>query len=285
VFDEREVAVFEGGVDVARALLELPVDHIFFTGSPAVGRVVMAAAARHLATVTLELGGKCPAVVDGTSDLARAAAVIGAAKVNNAGQICLAPDHVWIREDLREEFTGLYLAWIRDNVYSSDGAIDLARMPRMVDRRNFDRVWGYVDDAVARGATALGTGRTDETTLTIEPAVLIDVPLDARVMQDEIFGPVLPVLTYRSLDEVTDHIRDGGKPLAIYAHTSDDALVERLLTTTSSGGMTVNGASTHVRDPRLPFGGVGTSGMGAYHGLHGFRELSHARAVAEHPPA
>jgi aldehyde dehydrogenase (NAD+) len=280
-FSEEEVAVFEGGVELANELLELPVDHIFFTGSPAVGRTVMTAAARHLASVTLELGGKCPVIIDATVDLARVAALVAIGKTSNAGQICLSPDHVYVPSDLREEFVELYLGAVESRVYA-DGSIDLSAMARMIDRRNFDRVAGYIDDAVARGAKLVGSGARDAGTLTIEPVILLDVPADAAVMQDEIFGPVLPVFGYDELQDVVDAVRGRPKPLAVWAFTEDRETQAAILAGTSSGGTTINGWATNVAEPHLPFGGVGQSGMGAYHGRFGFHELSHARAVVRH---
>ena len=280
-FAEDEVAVFEGGVELAEQLLELPVDHIFFTGSPSVARTVMAAAARNLASVTLELGGKCPAIVDGTSDIAAAAALICGGKISNAGQICLSPDHVYVRSDIRDEFVEEYQRHVHAAVYR-DGALNPGAFARIVNERNFDRVAGYVDDALDRGATLVGTGLRDRASLTIEPVVLLDVSPDSAVMQDEIFGPVLPVLGYDHLDEVIDAVRGRPKPLAVYLYSDHADTEAAILDGTSSGGVTVNGWATHAADPNLPFGGVGNSGMGAYRGVFGFRELSHARAVARH---
>lgn len=281
-FDEREVAVFEGGIDLADRLLELPVDHIFFTGSPAVGRKVAEAAAKHLASTTLELGGKSPAIVDGTADLAATAAVIAAGKFYNAGQVCITFDHVWIKDDVRDAFVDHYMAWIRDNLYA-DGAIKPGALTAMVNRRNFDRVAGYIPDAVGRGARLVGTGRQDADTLVIEPGVLVDVPLDAAIMQDEVFGPLLPVVAFSSVDEVVEHFRTVEKPLAMYPFTTDAALTARLLAETSSGGLTVNAWASHAFESTLPFGGVGNSGSGHYRGEYGFRALSHARAVVTVP--
>ncbi|HEY3259405.1 MAG TPA: aldehyde dehydrogenase family protein [Pseudonocardiaceae bacterium] len=280
-FSDDEVAVFQGGVDLAVCLLDLPVDHIFFTGSPAVAHTVMAAAARHLASVTLELGGKCPAIIDGTTDLATVAALVCGGKLSNAGQICLSPDHVYIRSDIRDEFIEQYMRQVEASVYA-DGTINLDAMPRIVNERNFDRVSGYIEDALERGAKLIGTGGRDRATLTIEPAVLIDVPPDAVVMAEEIFGPVLPVVGYEDLVEVLEAVRGRPKPLAVYVYTDDPEAQAAILAGTSSGGVTINGWATHCADPQLPFGGVGNSGMGAYHGVYGFRELSHARAVARH---
>jgi aldehyde dehydrogenase (NAD+) len=286
VFSPDHVAVFTGGVELANALLELPVDHVFFTGSPAVGRVVMAGAARHLASVTLELGGKCPAIVDGTTDIATAATQIAQAKHSNAGQICLSPDHLWVRPEVRDEFLGHYQRWVDENLYREGNLVPEA-LGRIVDRRNLDRLTGYLDDAVARGATLVGGGTPDPAGTVLPPAVLLDVTPDMKIMGEEIFGPILPVLTFTDPAQVVEHVRAGGKPLAMYVYSDDRTLVDEVLAGTSSGGVTVNGWALHFVDSQLPFGGVGSSGMGRYHGVHGFRELSHARSVflAPAPPA
>ena len=282
-FDEHEVAVFEGGVDVAEALLELPVDHVFFTGSPKVASIVMAMAAKHLASVTLELGGKCPVIVDDTADVRLAAAQVAFGKLYNTGQICVAPDHVWVKEDLRDQFVDAYLDWIRQHFYSEAGEFNREAMSHMIDERNFERVWRYVEDAKSRGATVVGPATTHRENLVIEPTVLVDVPIDADVMRDEIFGPVLPVLTYRDVDDITRSVQASGKPLAMYIFSQDDDFVSKVLSRTSSGGVTVNGWAIHHEESTLPFGGVGTSGQGRYHGIHGFRELSHERALVKQP--
>jgi len=283
-FDETDVAVFEGGIDLANLLLEFPFDHIFFTGSPKVAKVVMAAAANHLASVTLELGGKCPVIVDGTTNLDDVVASVAGGKVYNAGQICLTPDHAWIHEDVVDEFVAKFSTWITDNLYPG-GDFAEQHFGRIVDERNFDRVQSYISDAIDRGARLIGTGASDRSTLTIHPGLLLDVPLNADIMQEEIFGPVLPVHTYRDPAEIIEHVRSGGKPLAIYVYSSDADFVDEVVASTSSGGVTVNGWATHYAAKNLPFGGVGSSGLGAYHGVHGFRALSHARAVVEHPVA
>jgi aldehyde dehydrogenase (NAD+) len=284
VFDPREVVVFEGGVDLANALLELPVDHIFFTGSPNVGKTIMTAAAKHLASVTLELGGKCPVVLDEGVDLADVAAKVCRARFFNAGQLCLSTDHVWLRAEQRDAFIE-HLKLAIAQMFYKDGQLNKVMLSRIVDARNFDRVVSYIDDATARGAKVALGGRREPDDLTLEPTVLVDVPLDARVMQEEIFGPVLPVLTYRSLDEVIGYIDAGGKPLAMYVYSDNPQFVEKLLTHTSSGGVTVNGVLSHSAERRLPFGGVNHSGMGRYKGIYGFREMSNPRSVLRHPAA
>ncbi|MCK9285786.1 MAG: aldehyde dehydrogenase family protein [Rhodocyclaceae bacterium] len=283
-FDEREVAVVEGGIELANALLELPFDHIFFTGSPKVGRAVMAAAAKHLTSVTLELGGKCPAVVDRASDLPLAAATIAAGRCFNAGQVCLCPDIAWVREELADEFVKQASAFI-EGTYYAEGKLNKQAFARIVDKRNFERVKGYLDDATKRGANVAYGGKTEADDLTIHPTILRAVPLDATIMKEEVFGPLLTVATYRDINDITAFMRRGGKPLAMYVFSTDQAFIDRMMLETSSGGVTVNGWATHFFESRLPFGGVNESGIGRYHGIHGFKELSHERAMLSVPAA
>lgn len=277
-FDESVVAVFEGGVDLANQLLELPVDHVFFTGSPKVGRAVMAAAAKHLASVTLELGGKCPVVIDATSDLAQVAATIAVARCYNAGQVCLCPDVAWVPRELRDAFVTQLEAAVRNTFYA-DGALNKAAFGKIVDERNLHRVAGYLDDAIGKGAKVAFGGTVEAGDRTVHPTVLVDVPANARVLQEEIFGPILPVMTYSDPLEVCEAVQRGGKPLALYVFSNDRGFTDTILQNTSSGGVTINGWALHWFEPKLPFGGVNESGIGRYHGVHGFRELSHERSV------
>ena len=278
VFDEGDVAVLEGGVALAEQLLELPFDHIFFTGSPAVGKRIMAAAARHLTSVTLELGGKCPAVVDQGVDWIKTAGMVAGARFRNAGQLCLSVDHAWVPADKRDTFVQI-LGGVITKMFYVDGQLQRERLSRIVDRRNFDRVKAHFDDAIARGARVAVGGDFDADDLTISPTVLVDVPLDAKIMQDEIFGPILPVLAYEKTTEITDHIDATGKPLAMYVFSPEQAFVDEVLLNSSSGGVTVNGVMLHYAESRLPFGGCNNSGIGRSKGVHGFRELSNARSV------
>lgn len=283
-FPEHEVAAFEGGVELANELLEFPFDHIFLTGSTNVGRIVMQAAAKHLASVTLELGGKCPAIVDGTADLPAAAMNIGAGRCYNAGQVCLCPDIAWVPEDRRDAFVEQLREFLAATYYP-DGELDRSAYSRIVDERNFRRVKGHLDDALERGAQLAFGGDTDATDLTVHPAVLTDVPEEASVMREEIFGPILPVATYRDPQEIADFINATGKPLASYLFSSDRDFVDDIVRRAPSGGVTVNGWAMHWFERRLPFGGVNQSGIGRYHGIHGFRELSHERALLIAPEA
>lgn len=277
-FDEQDVAVFEGGIEVAEALQQLPFDHVFFTGSPAVGKRVMAAAAKHLSSVTLELGGKCPAIVAPGYDLVDAAGKVTGARFNNAGQLCLSVDHAWVPRAAVEPFCQIVGAVV-DKMFFVDGELQLERLPRLVNERNFDRVKGYIDEAVAKGARIVRGGQYDRETLTIHPTILVDVPLDARIMQEEIFGPVLPVLAYDDLERVTEQVDANGKPLAMYIFSQQQAFIDQVLLNTSSGGVTVNHVFMHYLEPNLPFGGVNGSGMGRYHGHAGFIELSNGRST------
>lgn len=276
-FEEREVAVIEGDVSTAEALLDLPFDHIFFTGSPAVGKRIMARAAEHLTTVTLELGGKNPAILDHGVDLDLAAEKIVRSRYYNGGQICLAADHIWVPEDDRERLIEALQHQVQA-IFYTDGVLNKAMLARMVDRRNLDRVASYIDDARNRGARIIG-GAVEIEDLTIHPTIVTDVPLEAEVMRHEVFGPVLPVLGYRSVDEALAFIEQAGKPLALYIFSPDDRFVAHVLDHSSSGGVTINDTNLHSLERRLPFGGVNQSGIGAYRGIHGFRELSHARSV------
>ncbi|MCL6251382.1 aldehyde dehydrogenase family protein [Altererythrobacter sp. KTW20L] len=285
VFEENEVAVFEGEVDVAEALLELPFNHIFFTGSTRVGKVVMAAAAKHLAGVTLELGGKSPVIVDEGADVGAIAAALAAAKQFNGGQACICPDYVFVREDQKAALVDGFRANVEKNLVGEGGEINKAAIAQIVNRRNFDRVKGMVDDAVAKGAKVAVGGTMDEADLTIAPTMLTDVTPQMAILQEEIFAPVLPVMTYDTLDQAIDYVASRDKPLALYVFSPNEANVQRVLDRTSSGGVTVNGVFSHYLENNLPFGGVNSSGTGSYHGYFGFKAFSHERAVYMHQPA
>lgn len=282
VFDEKDVAVFEGGVDLANELLELPVDHIFFTGSPAVGKIIMGAAAKNLTSVTLELGGKNPVVIDRTADIQDAAAKIAAFRNLNNGQVCLCPENIWVPEEMEQEFIATVQGTFEAMFYK-DGKLNPDANGKMIDERNFQRVKGYIDDASAKGANIIFGGETDAELMSIHPTIMKDVPEDAVIMGEETFGPILNIFTYKEVDEALSHIQQQSKPLALYIFSKDDDFIETVLSKTSSGGVTINNCLLHVAVPALPFGGVNGSGMGAYHGEHGFKELSHRRSVLNMP--
>jgi aldehyde dehydrogenase (NAD+) len=284
VFDESEVALFEGEVDVAQALLELPFNHIFFTGSTRVGKIVMAAAAKHLATVTLELGGKSPVIIDEGADIDKIAADLAGAKQFNGGQACICPDYVFVREGQKDRLVEGFKARVAENLYS-EGKIKKEAIAQIVNQGNFNRVKGLVDDAVAQGATIAAGGELEEADLTVHPTMLTDVTPQMKILQEEIFAPVLPVMTYDDLDQVIGYIEARDKPLALYVYSDNPDNVRKVLDRTSSGGVTVNGVFSHYLENRLPFGGVNGSGMGSYHGYFGFKAFSHERSVYMHQKA
>lgn len=281
-FDENEVALFEGDVSVATALLELPFNHIFFTGSTRVGKLVMAAAAKHLASVTLELGGKSPVIIDEGADIEKIGAALAAAKQFNGGQACICPDFVFVKEDQKAGLVEAFKTNVAKNLYSQDGKINKANIAQIVNEGNFARVKALVDDAVAKGATIAAGGELDASDRTIHPTMLTDVTPQMKILQEEIFAPVLPVMTYENLDQVIDYIGARDKPLALYVFSNDEANVNKVLSRTSSGGVTVNGVFSHYLENQLPFGGVNQSGIGSYHGYFGFKAFSHERSIYLH---
>ena len=278
-FNEKEVALFEGGVDVATALLDLPFDHIFFTGSTRVGKLVMAAAAKNLATVTLELGGKSPVIVDEGADVKKVAADLAAAKQFNGGQACISPDYVFIKEQQKSALIEEFQARVKQNLYRDDGSIKKESIAQIVNDQNFVRIKKLFDDAVAKGAKIAVGGTLEQADRTIHPTMLIDVTPDMQIMQEEIFAPIVPVMTYKNIDEVIEHISGRAKPLALYIYSNDRNNIDRVLSRTSSGGVTINGFFSHYLESQLPFGGVNQSGMGSYHGVFGFKAFSHERAI------
>jgi aldehyde dehydrogenase (NAD+) len=282
VFAENEVAVFEGDVSVAEALLELPFNHIFFTGSTRVGKIVMAAAAKHLASVTLELGGKSPVIIDEGADVGAIGAALAGAKQFNGGQACICPDYVFVKEDQKDALVEAFKTNVQANLYGDDGALKKEAIAQVVNQGNFNRVKGLFDDAVAQGATVAVGGTFEEADLTVHPTLLTDVTPQMKILQEEIFAPLLPVMTYDTLDQAIGYIEARDKPLALYVFSPDEANVQKVLDRTSSGGVTVNGVFSHYLENRLPFGGVNGSGMGSYHGYFGFKAFSHERAIYLH---
>jgi aldehyde dehydrogenase (NAD+) len=280
VFSESEAAVLLGDRALADALLDLPFDHVFFTGSPKTGRKVMACAARHLAPVTLELGGKSPVVVDETASLEASAERIAWGKFINAGQTCVAPDYVLVHESVAERFTAAMGAAVERFYGSTEEArLRSGDFACIVDVSSCHRLEGAVRDSIGAGARLVIGGSVDAAARRMSPTVLSHVPADSAIMADEIFGPVLPILSYRTLDDAIAAIRSRSKPLALYVFSRSRANVEKVLRSTTAGGSCVNNAVVHLANPHIPFGGVGESGMGHYHGRWGFEAMSHARAV------
>lgn len=277
-FDEREIAVFEGDYRIAQRLLELPFDNIFFTGSPAVGKMVMTAAAKNLTTVTLELGGKSPVIVDASADLEDTAKKIAWGKCLNAGQICIAPDYLFVPRDKEDEFIGLVRKYISKFYGDMKNNTDL-KYSSIINTRHFQRIRALVEDAKNRGAKVQVGGDFEETINRITPTVLSEVALDSEIMEEEIFGPVLPVVPYDNLQEVFKHINSKPKPLALYVFAKDKRAVKRILDNTDSGDIAINNVVIHVANANLPFGGFNNSGIGKTHGHHGFMAFTHERSV------
>lgn len=272
--DHDAFAVVEGAVPETTALLEQRFDHIFFTGSPRIGRVVMMAAAQHLTPVTLELGGKCPCIVDRHANLRVAARRICWGKFTNAGQICLAPDYLLVHDEVYDPFVELLRATVRE--FFGEDPQHSADYGRIIDVRHVRRLAKLLE-----GETLVIGGQIDEDQRYIAPTIIRDVSEDSALMQEEIFGPLLPVLRIGDIDASISFVNARPKPLALYVFTQDKRASKAVIERTSSGGASINHTWLFASIPSLPFGGVGESGMGAYHGRHSFETFSHHKAVLE----
>lgn len=280
LFPEEEVAFFEGDKEVAAELLKKPFDHIFFTGSPEVGKIVMKAAAEHLTTVTLELGGKSPVIVDETARIGEAAQKIALGKYLNNGQACIAPDYLFIHQSKYAEFIARFKEQIQ--AYYGKTEEDRRTTPdyaRIISDRHHARLVKMIEEAVGQGAKVEIGGKNDPRDRYLAPTVLTGITSDMAVMKEEIFGPLLPVLTYQHLDEVLNAINAGPKPLALYVFSRSRKNIGRILSHTSAGGTCINEVMLHFLHVNLPFGGINNSGFGNSHGFFGFRAFSHERAV------
>ncbi len=280
-FSETEVAIIQGGAEVGAEFAGLPFDHLLFTGATSVARHVMRAAAENLVPLTLELGGKSPVVVGRSADLKLAAKRVMLGKTMNAGQICLAPDYMI----LPQERVGEFVEHAKQAVSAMYPTLkDNPDYTSVINQRHYDRLMGYVEDARAKGAEIVELNPANEDFRQqpyrkMPPMLILNPTQDMAVMQDEIFGPLLPVTTYRSIDEAIGAVNTRPRPLALYYFGNDKAEERLVLSHTTSGGVTVNDVILHIGMDDLPFGGIGPSGMGAYHGVEGFRTFSHAKAV------
>ena len=279
IYPPDYVSVVTGGAEVAAEFAGLPFDHIIFTGSSRIGKLVMAAAARNLTPVTLELGGKSPALIHPTFPMRTAAERIATAKIWNAGQTCVAPDYVLVASDARRAFVAELRGAIAQRIPSYGGDT----YTRMIDRRAFERMAALITDAREKGAEIIEVNPAHES-FTAErrafPVTLIaGAGPDMKVMQEEIFGPILPIVSYERLEEAIAFINERDRPLALYYFDNDARRVRKVLAATTSGGVTVNDCAYHLVQNRLPFGGIGPSGMGAYHGFDGFAAFSHKKGV------
>src|SRR5579872_4275972 len=280
-FTEEEIAVFPGGPEVGQAFASLPFDHLIFTGATGVARHVMKAAAENLVPVTLELGGKSPVILGRSADYATAAARVMAGKTLNAGQICLAPDYVLAPADKLDVFVAEATASVTSMFPTIKNNPDYTAV---IADRHYDRIMGHIADARAKGAKVVEINPAEEDFAQqehrkIPPTLILDPSDDMTVMQEEIFGPVLPVKTYGQVSEAIDYVNAHDRPLGLYYFGADAAEESEVLSRTTSGGVTVNDVIFHVAQEELPFGGVGPSGMGSYHGVDGFREFSHRKSI------
>ena len=271
-FPPEYIAVVEGGREQNSALLEEKFDYIFFTGSVAVGKVVMEAAARHLTPVTLELGGKSPVIVDETANIPLAARRIAFGKVLNAGQTCVEPDYLFLHRSVKDAFVSAYRKALEE--FFPGG--DMSNMPTIISEKHYRRVKGLLE-----GQTVLLGGETDDTRRFIAPTLLDETDPNSPIMQEEIFGPVLPMLTYTELDKVIDFVRRRPKPLAFYLFTASKAVEDKILGSCAFGGGCINDTIIHLATSNMPFGGVGDSGMGAYHGKDSFDTFTHYRSIVK----
>ena len=277
LFDENEVALVQGEVEVSQELLKLPFNHIFFTGSPNVGKIVMKAASEHLTSVTLELGGKSPTIVDRTAKVKSAAKKIAWGKFINNGQICVSPDYLLIHEDVKDEFISEFKKQLKiffeEDVSVSDSYC------RIVNERHFKRLQGHIENAKSNDASIEIGGRTISEENFIEPTVISDLPEESTLFQEEIFGPILPVRTYKKIDEAINYINSKEKPLALYIYSKSKSVAKTIINNTRAGSTCINTNVLQYSNHNLPFGGTNNSGIGKSHGIFGFQEFSNMRSV------
>jgi len=281
-YDPKEVAVFTGGPEVGQAFSNLPLDHLLFTGATSVARHIMAAAARNLVPVTLELGGKSPVIISRSADLEKSLERIMLGKTMNAGQICLAPDYLLVPEEKLHDVIATAQQVVA-TMYPT--LLDNAQYTSVINERHYQRLNGYLEEARERGVKVIEINPAGEDfsqqqgTHKIPPTLIPEPPEDLKLLQEEIFGPLLPIRTYREFSETVDYINSRPRPLAAYYFGDDAEEQNSVETRTTSGGMCINDVVMHVSQEHLPFGGVGPSGMGSYHGIEGFRTFSHAKSI------
>lgn len=277
VFSSDEVSVVTGGIDESRELLKLPFDHIFFTGSPQVGKIVMGAAAKNLASVTLELGGKSPTIVDETANIKDAASKIAWGKWQNSGQVCIAPDYLYVHDSIKERLIDEL------KIQSAKLYGKKENYGGIISQRHHDRINDLMEDAINKGATIEFGGKSDRKNLRFSPTLLGQVADDSTILKEEIFGPLLPIIPYKTLSDVISFINNKPKPLALYVFSSSKRNIKKIKTETSSGMMTINDAVLQFGHPHLPIGGVNNSGIGKSHGHTGFISFSNEKAVLSQP--
>lgn len=276
LFDPTEVTLIEGEVETAQQLLSLPFNHIFFTGSPAIGKIVMKAASVHLSSVTLELGGKSPAIIDETAKLATTAKRLIWGKFVNCGQTCIAPDYVIIKEDLLSEFTNLCIKAIE--AYYSKNIEESTSYGRIVNQKHFLRLKNLIEEAVSQGAKIAYGGNFNTSDNYIQPTIITSCNTEMKIMQEEIFGPVLPIITYQDSSEILNQINTNPKPLALYVFSNNKSFIDNIIKNTRAGTTVINNNLIQFNNHHLPFGGTNNSGIGKSHGFYGFKAFSNERA-------
>ena len=276
-FNKNEVYTILGGSDIAEKVLKLKFNHILFIGSPTIGKIVMKAASKHLASVTLELGGKSPTVIDEEVDLKSTAKRIAWAKFINNGQVCIAPDYILINKKLKDKFLKLLIENIK-KLYSENPKTS-KNYCRVVNRRHFLRLSNLIEDAKKNNGKIHFGGEKDIDQLFIEPTILTDISEKSKIHKEEIFGPVLPIYDYNDLDEAINFINNKNKPLALYIYSKNEKNVSKIINETSSGGVCINHSTLHYSNYHLPFGGVNNSGSGRCHGIYGFKEFSNPKSI------
>ena len=271
-FDKEYIVSVEGGVETSEQLLSQKFDYIFYTGSTTVGRIVMEAAAKNLTPVTLELGGKSPCIVDKETNLDNAAKRITWGKLINCGQTCVAPDYLFVHKAIKDELIERIVAAI--NEFYGSNPINSEQYSKIINERHFNRLLSLIDNQ-----SIIYGGQHNIEKLKISPTIIYPVSMDSRIMQDEIFGPILPIMEYENLNEVIDFINDRPKPLALYFFSNNKHKVQKIIMETSSGGVCINDTINHITNAYLPFGGVGDSGIGNYHGIATFDTFSHKKSI------
>ncbi len=278
-FNENEVATVLGGVDVAEELLRFKFDHILFIGSPTIGKKVMKSAAENLSSITLELGGKSPTIIDRNINLKKAAKRVVWAKFINNGQVCIAPDYIFVHHGVKVTFINFLIKYIKE--FYSEMAINSSSYCRIVNKSHFNRIKNLLEDAINKKSKILYGGKINSQENYIEPTLLENISEKSKIFDEEIFGPILPVFEYKEIEEVISFINKKEKPLALYIYSKSKKNINKILEHTSSGGVCINHSTLHYSNNNLPFGGVGNSGFGRCHGEYGFKEFSNTKSIFE----
>ena len=279
VFSEDEVALVEGEVETSTQLLQLPFNHIFFTGSPNVGKIVMSAAAKHLASVTLELGGKSPTLIDSSANVDKAAKKIIWGKFINAGQVCVSPDYVLIEESLKANFIESCKKWL--NHYYGENPENSDSFARIVSTKHFERLKDHIENAEKTEAKIEAGGELEAETKYVSPTIVSNLNKASSLLQEEIFGPILPIVTYKTLEGAIKYINSKERPLALYIYSNNKANTKQIIKNTRAGGTCINNNVVHYANHNLPFGGINNSGIGKSHGVYGFEAFSNRRAIVK----